>query len=53
MTRVHGSSAQKKTFTDFAVRTRYPGEEPTLDESKEAFAHAKLVRNLARKLLGI
>jgi HEPN domain-containing protein len=41
------------TLTDFAVRTRYPGEEPELNESKEAFAHAKQVRNLARKLLGI
>jgi len=41
------------TLTDFAVRTRYPGEEPTLDEAKEAFGHAKVVRDLAQKLLGM
>ena len=41
------------TLTDYAVRTRYPGEEPTLEEAKEALRHAKLVRNLARGLLGM
>jgi HEPN domain-containing protein len=41
------------TLTDFAVRTRYPGEEPILEEAKEALGHAKLVRELARNLLGI
>jgi HEPN domain-containing protein len=41
------------TLTDYAVRTRYPGVEPTLDEAKEAFGHSKLVRTLARNLLGI
>ena len=41
------------TLADYAVRTRYPGEEPTLGEAKEALGHAKLVRSLARNLLGI
>src|SRR3990172_1970292 len=41
------------TLTDYAVRTRYPGEEPTLEEAKEALGHAKIVRGLARALLGI
>jgi HEPN domain-containing protein len=41
------------TLTDFAVRTRYPGEEPALHDAKEALEIAKLIRALARKLLGI
>ena len=41
------------TLTDYAVRTRYPGEEPTLEEAKEAYGHAKVVRDLAQKLLGM
>ncbi len=41
------------TLTDYAVRTRYPGEEPTLDEAREALEHAKLVRSLARDILGL
>jgi HEPN domain-containing protein len=40
-------------LTDYAVRTRYPGEEPTLDEAREALGHAKLVRSLARNILGL
>jgi HEPN domain-containing protein len=41
------------TLTDYAVRTRYPGEAPTVDDAKEAIALAKLIRNLARKFLGM
>ena len=41
------------TLTDYAVRTRYPGHNPTMDDAKEAMELAKLFRNLARKLLGI
>ena len=41
------------TLTDFAVRTRYPGEEPTLNDAKEALEIAKLIRALARNFLGI
>jgi len=47
------NSKYLNTLTDYAVRTRYPGEEPTLDEAKEALRHAKLVRSLARGLLGM
>jgi len=36
------------TLTDYAVRTRYPGEEPTLEDAKEAIRLAKLVRGIAR-----
>lgn len=39
------------TLTDFAVRTRYPGEEPTLNDAKEAIETTKLIRVLARKFL--
>ena len=40
------------TLTDYAVRTRYPGEEPTLNDAKEAMEIAKLIRVLARNFLG-
>jgi len=41
------------TLADYAVRTRYPGNDPTAEDAKEAIELAKLVRNLARKFLGI
>lgn len=41
------------TLSDFAVRTRYPGEEPKLKDAKEALEIAKLVRVFARKFLGM
>ncbi len=41
------------TLTDYAVRTRYPGNDPTIEDAKEAIELAKLVRNFARKLLGL
>jgi HEPN domain-containing protein len=41
------------TLTDYAVRTRYPGEGPNVDDAKEAIELAKLVRSFARSLLGV
>ena len=41
------------TLTDYAVRTRYPGNDPTAEDAKEAIELAKLVRNFARKFLGM
>lgn len=41
------------TLTDYAVRTRYPGADPTADDAKEAIELAKLVRSFARKFLGL
>jgi HEPN domain-containing protein len=41
------------TLTDYAIRTRYPGNNPTVDDAKEAIKLAKLVRNFAGKYLGI
>jgi len=41
------------TLTDYAVRTRYPGNDPTAADAKEAIELAKLVRNFARKFLGM
>jgi HEPN domain-containing protein len=41
------------TLTDYAIRTRYPGNDLTVEDAKEAIELAKLVRNLARKFLGI
>jgi HEPN domain-containing protein len=40
------------TLTDYAVRTRYPGEDPVLSDAKEAMEIAKLIRRLARGFLG-
>src|SRR6266496_4717720 len=39
------------TLTDYAVRTRYPGNDPTAADAKEAIELAKLVLNFARKFL--
>ena len=41
------------TLSSYAVRIRYPGDDPTLDEAKEAQKIAKAVRRFARKLLGL
>ena len=41
------------TLTDYAVRTRYPGEGPTLGDAKEAMEIAKPIRRFARNFLGI
>ena len=40
------------TLTDYAVRTRYPGEGPTLSDAKEAMEIAKSIRSFARSFLG-
>jgi HEPN domain-containing protein len=39
-------------LADYAIRTRYPGEEPTLKDAKEAMEITKLIRTLARRFLG-
>ncbi len=44
---------QLNTLADFAVRVRYPGEGPTLDEAREALEIAKSVRRFARGILGV
>ncbi|HET9906641.1 MAG TPA: HEPN domain-containing protein [Anaerolineales bacterium] len=46
-------SKHLNTLTDYAVRTRYPGNDPTVDDSKEALELAKLIRTFARKYLGL
>ena len=37
----------------YSVRVRYPGEDPTPEEAREALTIAKSVRRLARKFLGV
>ncbi|GAB4579912.1 MAG: HEPN domain-containing protein [Anaerolineales bacterium] len=44
---------QLNILSDHAIRTRYPGEDPILEECREALEIAKLVRKFVRKLLGI
>ena len=39
------------TLSDYAVRVRYPGDDPTPDEAREALSIAKAVRRVARKFL--
>ncbi len=41
------------TLTDYAVRTRYPGNDPTAEDAKEAIELVKMVRSLARRFLGL
>ena len=41
------------TLTDYAVRTLYPGNDPTPEDAKEAIEFTKLVRTFARKFLGV
>jgi len=41
------------TLTDYAVRTRYPGNSPTTEDAKEAIELAKMIRSFARKFLGL
>lgn len=40
-------------LTEYAVRTRYPGDLPSPEEAQSAYQTAKLVRKLVRKHLGI
>jgi HEPN domain-containing protein len=41
------------TLSDYAVRTRYPGQEPTPVDAKEALEITKRVRKFARSFLGL
>jgi len=41
------------SLTDYAVRTRYPGEGPTMADAKEAMEIAKRIRNFSRSFLGM
>jgi HEPN domain-containing protein len=40
-------------LADHAVEARYPGNEPNIQDAKEAIGIAKTVRNFTRKWLGI
>lgn len=40
-------------LSSYAVLVRYPGDDPTLDEAREALKIAKAVRGFVRKLLGL
>ena len=44
---------QLNTLSDYAVRVRYPGDEPTPEDAREAVKIAKSVRRFARRLLGV
>lgn len=44
---------QLNTLSDYAVRVRYPSDEPTPEDAREAVKIAKSVRRFARKLLGV
>jgi HEPN domain-containing protein len=40
-------------LTAYAVMTRYPGDEPTIEETKDAIEIAKSVRQFARAYMGL
>jgi len=40
-------------LTEYAVRRRYPGDQPTLEEAKEAIQTAGAVRQFALSFLGL
>lgn len=42
---------QLQILSDYAVWTRYPGEDPTADDAIESLEIAKQVRRFARRLL--
>jgi HEPN domain-containing protein len=44
---------QLSILSSYAVRVRYPGDDPTLDEAREALKIAKAVRRFVRQLLGL
>ncbi|MBX3002224.1 MAG: HEPN domain-containing protein [Caldilineaceae bacterium] len=39
------------TLSDYAVRVRYPGEEPTPEDARDAYKTAQVVRRFARGVL--
>jgi HEPN domain-containing protein len=41
------------TLSAYAVRVRYPGDDPTVEEARQALHIAKRVRRFARGLLGL
>lgn len=41
------------TLSDHAVKVRYPGDDPTPEEAREALTIARTVRRLARSHIGI
>lgn len=43
----------KAGLPEDAVLVRYPGEEPTLEEAREALDIARAVRRFARRFLGV
>ncbi len=44
---------QLSTLSDYAVRVRYPGDDPTPDDAREAVEIAKAVRRFVRTFLGV
>ena len=44
---------QLADLSKYAVQARYPGSQPTLEETKEAIEIAKTVRRFARSFLGL
>jgi HEPN domain-containing protein len=47
------SPAALTILTDHAVASRYPGDEPTVEDAKESVEIAKSVRKFARSFLGL
>lgn len=41
------------TLSDYAVKVRYPGDDPTPEQAREALAIARTVRHFVRAYLGV
>lgn len=47
------STADLQRLSDYAVLSRYPGNDPTVAEAKNALTIAKAIRKFSRKLFGL
>jgi HEPN domain-containing protein len=47
------STVDLQRLSDYAVQSRYPGNEPTIAEAKDALTIAKAIRKFTRKLFSL
>jgi HEPN domain-containing protein len=47
------SEETRDTLSAYAISSRYPGDDPTLEETKEAIEITKSIRKFARSFLGL
>lgn len=52
-TELESQDQELNTLNDYSVQVRYPGENPTVEDAREALRIAKKVRSFVRKFLGV